>query len=410
MVAVSLVGLCVWFTLGVLGSKRRSVFGSPFRLVAVVLAVLVGLVAGCSADQGEAFDVAVAATVEAVQAEVPTVEPAVVEPTVVPTLEPVPTVSVTYDGVYAIELDGSGDYATIEEALEQVTNGAELRLGAGTFLVTAPLVIDKDIVLTGAGQNSTTIAMGGTNDLIISVTEAEVTITDLTTDGGFGVNVNESEIDIQRVTFQRSSLDGLTISNSVGTVTDSISQDNSAGFWWAGLTGRGKRRVWHQTTPPKTTGPRLRTSARHRRHGADRQHRPSNATACLVATSGCAPNTGMASRLASRELTGNTSKDNGGSGFVWFGTSVGCGVKQHRPKQPDPRLRHQRQRCPGADRKHVQRQRVQRLLVHGQRRSGPDSNTSKDNAQAGFAGWGSVGCGVKQHRPKQSVKRFPHQR
>jgi hypothetical protein len=56
-------------------------FESPFRLVAVVLAVSVGLVAGCSADQGEAFDVAVAATVEALRAEVPTVEPTVVEPT-----------------------------------------------------------------------------------------------------------------------------------------------------------------------------------------------------------------------------------------------------------------------------------------------------------------------------------------
>jgi hypothetical protein len=135
-------------------------FGSPLRLVAPVLAALVGLVAGCSADQGEAFDVAVAATVEALQAEAP--------------------------NVYSIEVDGSGDYATIEEALEQVTNGAELRLGTGTFQVTAPLVIDKDIVLTGAGQNSTTITMGGTNDLIISVTEAEVTITGLTTDGGSG--------------------------------------------------------------------------------------------------------------------------------------------------------------------------------------------------------------------------------
>jgi hypothetical protein len=69
--------------------------------------------------------------------------------------------------------------------LEQVTNGAELRLGAGTFQVTAPLVIDKDIVLTGAGQNSTTIR-NTFRDLIISVTEAEVTITDLTTDGGVG--------------------------------------------------------------------------------------------------------------------------------------------------------------------------------------------------------------------------------
>ena len=78
MVPVSLVGLYVWFTLGVLGSKHRLMFGSPFRLVAVVLAVLVGLVAGCSAGQGEAFDFA--AAVEAVQAEVSTVEPAVVAP------------------------------------------------------------------------------------------------------------------------------------------------------------------------------------------------------------------------------------------------------------------------------------------------------------------------------------------
>jgi hypothetical protein len=66
----------VWFTLAVL----RSECGSAFRLVAPVLAVLVGLVAGCSADQGEAFDVAVAATVEALQAEVPTAEPTVVAP------------------------------------------------------------------------------------------------------------------------------------------------------------------------------------------------------------------------------------------------------------------------------------------------------------------------------------------
>jgi hypothetical protein len=69
MVPVSLVGLCVWFTLGVLRSKGRLMFGSPFRLVAVVLAVLVGLVAGCSTDQGEAFDVAVAATAEALRAD-----------------------------------------------------------------------------------------------------------------------------------------------------------------------------------------------------------------------------------------------------------------------------------------------------------------------------------------------------
>ncbi len=107
--SASLVGLYVWFTHSVLGSKRRSMF-RPLRLVAPVLAVLVGLVAGCSADQGQAFDVAVAATAEALQAEVLTVEPAdaapvastpepaptlVTTPTVVPTPRPVPTLVAT---------------------------------------------------------------------------------------------------------------------------------------------------------------------------------------------------------------------------------------------------------------------------------------------------------------------------
>jgi hypothetical protein len=76
--------------------KCRLMFGSPFRLVAPVLAVLVGLVAGCSADQGQALDVAVAATVEALQAEVPTAIPPTAspaEPTVIPatTVPPPPT-------------------------------------------------------------------------------------------------------------------------------------------------------------------------------------------------------------------------------------------------------------------------------------------------------------------------------
>ena len=302
---------------------------SPLRLVAPVLAVSVGLVAACSADQGQAFDVAVPATAEALQAEAPTVEPTVVEPTATP--EPVPTVPVTYDGVYSIEVDGSGDYFTIEEALEQVTNGAELRLGAGTFQITTTLVIDKDIVLTGAGQNSTTIRMGGTNDLIITVDEAEVTITDLTTDGGFGVNVNESEIDIHRVTFQRSSLDGLTISNSVATVTDSISKDNAVGgFSWAGETSgmasnntaqnnQGHGFYLSDSAAPELTG---NTSNANAGAGFVWTDQTSGVVSNNTAQSNQYDGFSM-SGSALLELTGNTSKDNGRSGFAWWEQASG---------------------------------------------------------------------------------------
>jgi parallel beta-helix repeat protein len=398
MVAVSLVGLCVWFTLGVLGSKRRLMFRSPFRLVAVVLAVLVGLVAGCSVDQGEAFDVAVAATVEALRAEVPTVEPAVVEPTVVPTLEPVPTVSVTYDGVYSIEVDGSGDYATIEEALGQVTNGAELRLGAGTFLVTAPLVIDTDIVLTGAGQNSTTIAMGGINDLIISVTEAEVTITDLTTDGGLGVNVNESEIDIQRVTFQRSSLNGLTISNSVGTVTDSISQANlGAGFNW-GEQASGMSLVWwEQASGMASNNTTQNNWGKAFQIGSD--------TGDTELTGNTAQNNAVSGfeigGSAAPRLTGNTSKDNAGSGFVWFEQASGVASNNTAQNNQGHGFHTSGSAIPELTGNTSKDNGFSGFLSMGSAAVDLTDNTSKDNAQAGFA-WFEGASGMASNNTAQN--------
>ena len=365
----------MWFTLAVLRSKRRSVFGSPLRLVVLVLAVLVGLVAGCSADQGEAFDVAVAATAEALQAEAPTVEPTVVEPTAAPTPEPVPTVPAIYDGVYSIEVDGSGDYATIEEALEQVTNGAELRLGAGTFQITAPLRIDKDIVLTGAGQNSTTITMGDTNDLIISVTEAEVTITDLTTDGGFGVHVKDSEIDIHRVTFQRSSLNGLTISNSVGTVTDSTSQDNAgAGFNWSEQAS-GMRLVWWEQASGMA-------SNKTTQNNGGKAFQIGSGTGDMELTGNIAQNNRSdgfeIGGSAAPELIGNTSKDNTGSGFVWYEQASGA-----------------------ASTNTAQNNEFAGFYIADSAAPELTGNTSNNNAEAGFA-WYEEASGVASNNTAQN--------
>ena len=382
----------MWLTLGVLGSKCRLMFGSPLRLVAPVLAVSVGLVAACSADQGQAFDVAVAATAEALQAEAPTVEPTVVEPTATP--EPVPTVSTIYDGVYSIEVDGSGDYATIEEALEQVTNGAELRLGAGTFQITTTLVIDKDIVLTGAGQNSTTIR-NTSRDLIITVAEAEVTITDLTTDGGFGVNVNESEIDIHRVTFQRSSLDGLTISNSVATVTDSISKDNAVGgFNWAGETSgmasnntaqnnQGHGFYLSGGAAPQLTG---NTSNANAGAGFVWTDQTSGVVSNNTAQSNQYDGFSM-SGSALLELTGNTSKDNGRSGFAWW--EQASGVASNNTSQNNQ---------------------IDGFEIGWSAALELTGNTSKGNAGAGFA-WYDEASGVASNNTAQNnqYKAFDNQ-
>ena len=388
----------MWLTLGLLGSKRRSVLVSRLRLVVSVLAVLVGLVAGCSADQGQAFDVAVAATAEALQAEAPTVEPTVVEPTATPTPEPVPTVPVTYDGVYAIEVDGSGHYFTIEEALEQVTNGAELRLGAGTFLITAPLVIDKDIVLTGAGQNSTTITMGDTNDLIISVTEAEVTITDLTTDGGSGVNVNESEIDIHRVTFQRSSLNGLTISNSVGTVTDSTAKDNAgAGFVWR-KQAPSMSLVWWKQAPGMA-------SNKTTQNNGGKAFQIGSGSGDLELTGNTAQNNAVSGfeigGSAAPQLTGNTSKDNAGSGFVWFEQASGVASNNTSQNNQYHGFQISGSALLELTGNTSNNNRYSGFLFTGSAAVDLTDNTAKDNAQAGFV-WAVQASGVASNNTAQN--------
>ena len=371
-------------------------FRSPFRLLAVVLAVSVGLVAACSADQGQAFDVAVPATAEALQAEAPTVEPTVVEPTATP--EPVPTVSTIYDGVYSIEVDGSGDYATIEEALEQVTNGAELRLGAGTFQITTTLVIDKDIVLTGAGQNSTTIRMGGTNDLIITVDEAEVTITDLTTDGGFGVNVNESEIDIHRVTFQRSSLNGLTISNSVGTVTDSTAKDNAgAGFVWR-KQAPSMSLVWWKQAPGMA-------SNKTTQNNEGKALQIGSGSGDLELTGNTAQNNAVSGfeigGSAAPELKGNTSKDNAGSGFVWFEQASGVASNNTSQNNQYHGFQISGSALLELTGNTSNNNRYSGFLFTGSAAVDLTDNTAKDNAQAGFV-WAVQASGVASNNTAQN--------
>ena len=53
-----------------------------------------------------------------------------------------------------------------------------------------------------------------------------------------------------------------------------------------------------------------------------------------------------------------TTQNNGGKAFqIGSGTGDTGADRQHRPKQCGERLRNRRQRCPAADRQHVQRQR-----------------------------------------------------
>lgn len=56
-----------------------------------------------------------------------------------------------------LEADGSGDYATLEEAVENAPETAAIVLGQGIFRLDQPLTIDKSLRLYGAGMDLTQV-------------------------------------------------------------------------------------------------------------------------------------------------------------------------------------------------------------------------------------------------------------
>jgi parallel beta-helix repeat protein len=60
-----------------------------------------------------------------------------------------------------VEADGSGHYATLEEAVESAPEEVPIELGAGTFYLEDPLDIRRPITLVGAGMDETEIVSEG---------------------------------------------------------------------------------------------------------------------------------------------------------------------------------------------------------------------------------------------------------
>jgi len=75
-----------------------------------------------------------------------------------------------------VEADGSGHYATLEEAVGSAPEGVPIELGAGTFHLEEPLDIRRPITLVGAGMDETEI-----------VSEAEEYVVRFVGDGPFVV-------------------------------------------------------------------------------------------------------------------------------------------------------------------------------------------------------------------------------
>jgi hypothetical protein len=122
-------------------------------------------------------------------------------------------------------------YVTIQGAVTAATNGDEIIIQPGSYTLNSPLVIDKNLTITGGGVNTTTILteidiyedQGG---LILVKDNAQVTISNLAFDLS-GVNIyqaikadNADYLNLYNVSFKYISGSAISYTNTNGTINN----------------------------------------------------------------------------------------------------------------------------------------------------------------------------------------------
>lgn len=79
-----------------------------------------------------------------------------------------------------VEVDGSGDYLTLEEAVAAAAPRATITLGAGTYRLIRGLTIDKSLSFIGAGMDETEIVSGFEEHVVSFVGSGSFTAQDIT--------------------------------------------------------------------------------------------------------------------------------------------------------------------------------------------------------------------------------------
>ena len=90
-----------------------------------------------------------------------------------------------------INADGSGDLATLEEALAFAAGGSTIELSAGEFIVVQTLDIDRPLTISGAGMEQTTILSEAPSAAVNYEGDGPLALRDLTIThrGGFAADI-----------------------------------------------------------------------------------------------------------------------------------------------------------------------------------------------------------------------------
>ena len=92
---------------------------------------------------------------------------------------PVPTVTVSLPTTVRVNSDGSGDYSSLEEAIDAVAPDSVIELGAGTFDSSDSIVIDKPLTIKGLGMQKTSILSDTDGQVLLYTGDGSFEISDV---------------------------------------------------------------------------------------------------------------------------------------------------------------------------------------------------------------------------------------
>jgi parallel beta-helix repeat protein len=164
------------------------------------------------------------------------------EPTSVATATAIPTPTPTAGPVTVrVAPDGSGDYASLGEAVAAVLPGSTIRLDPGTYVLPQPLLVEKTLALVGSGMDVTFVT-GTTGDQLVHFRgPGQLTLHDITfryegTTQANVVVVENGEVDIAQSRFtgairnldeKRGGMGLLLLGSTTGTIRDSRFEGNA---------------------------------------------------------------------------------------------------------------------------------------------------------------------------------------
>jgi parallel beta-helix repeat protein len=225
-------------------------------------------------------------------------------------------------GALVVAPDGSGNFRSLEEAVQQARPGAVIYLKAGAHRLKHPLVIDKPLTLIGEGMETTQIVCDGEECVVKFSGNGLFSVSDIAfvhegARWGDAVQANMGEIRFYRCLF-------------TGGVWDEANQRGGDGLWLYG-TARGDVR---ECVALRNAGMGIRVSgkAQPALEGNTCRENKQTGIAYFGSASGTARNNlctaneliGIGvSDQAQPALEGNTCRENKRSGIAYFGSAAG---------------------------------------------------------------------------------------